>query len=341
MSSSEHQTHDPWLRTANPAPSILDHIGQTPTLELPRLAAWAGVSHARLFLKLESLNPGGSTKDRLALALLDGARAQGLQPGGIVVEATSGNTGIALAQACAVQGYELHIVASEKVSEEKVRIVQAFGATVHRVPLVPHGHPQHYMEVAPRLAKQLGGIYLDQFGCAGNTAAHAAHTAPELLDSVRSQAGRLDVLIAGVGTGGTISGCRRHLGEASPTTELILADPEGSILAGGAKPSAYKVEGIGDDAIPPLYDIKPDGAQTIPDREAFEVALAAARTEGILIGGSAGAHLAAAIRIARERPAGTVLATIAPDTGRNYLSTFFDPTWCDANGFTGLHEVTA
>ncbi len=312
--------------------SILDHIGDTPTLELPRLARWAGIEHCRLFVKLEGQNPGGSCKDRLALALLDDARRRGLQPGGIVVEATSGNTGIALAQACAVQGYRLHIVASEKVSQEKLHIVRALGAEVHVVPLVPHGHPQHYLEVAPRLADELGGIYLDQFHCTGNVAVHASTTGPELIEAVVAQAGRLDAFVAGVGTGGTLTGVADHIRRQGLDTRIILADPVGSILAAGGKAAPYKVEGIGDDTIPPLYTVRPDEAITVTDARAFEVALAAARCEGILVGGSTGAHLAAAIAVARRSPAGTVIATISPDTGRNYLSTFFDPAWRAVNG---------
>lgn len=320
--------------------SILDHVGNTPLVELPRLATWAGVPEGvRLFAKVEALNPGGSCKDRIAIALLDDAEKNGLRPGGIVVEATSGNTGIALAQACAVRGYRLHIVASEKVSEEKVRIVEAFGATVHRTPIVEHGHPDHYTEVAPRLAKELGGHYLAQFENHANIAAHERITGPELLEQAARQAIRIDAFVAGVGTGGTITGIARHLARASPATRIILADPQGSILAAGGRPRGYLVEGIGDDAVPALYDTGcVADAVTIDDETSFRFAVQAARLEGVLVGGSSGSHLAAACQVAREAPSGTDIVTILPDTGRNYLSTFLDPAWCRARGLHRVHD---
>lgn len=324
-------------------PTILDCIGDTPIVDLPRLARAAGLPEGtRLLAKAEHLNPGGSGKDRLALALLAAAERKGLRPGGVVVEATSGNTGIALAQACAVRGYRLHVVSSEKVSDEKIRILQVLGATVHRTPNVPHGHPDHYGEVAPRLAKELGGFYLDQFHNGANVAVHEAETGPELLGQVHAIAGRLDAFVAGVGTAGTLTGIARHLRRASPATRIVLADPQGSVLACGDAPAPYLVEGIGDDVVPALHEEwLVDDAVTVSDAESFRHAVLAARLEGLLVGGSAGAGLAAAIHVARRLPAGSVVATLLPDTGRNYLSKFLDPAWCERNGLPDVHAATA
>ena len=323
-----------------PPRTILDSIGTTPLVELPRLARHLGLpAGTRLLAKCEHLNPGGSAKDRLAVALVEAAERRGLQPGGTVIEATSGNTGIALAQVCAVRGYRLHVVSSQKVSEEKIRILQAHGATVHRAPSVPHGHPGHYQEAAKRLAKETGAFLLGQFDSPANTRVHEEWTGPELLAQVDAAAGRLDAFVAGVGTGGTLSGIARHLRQASPGTRIVLADPEGSILAAGGDARPYLVEGIGDDSVPPLYEAGlVDEAVTVGDREAFRAALLAARLEGLLVGGSAGAHLVAAAEVARRLPPGSVVATLLPDTGRNYLSKFLDPAWCKANGLDGLHE---
>ncbi|HJQ92959.1 MAG TPA: cysteine synthase family protein, partial [Candidatus Thermoplasmatota archaeon] len=186
--------------------TILDAVGETPLLDLARLARHCRLPEGtRLLAKAEHLNPGGSGKDRLALALVEAAERRGLRPGGILVEATSGNTGIALAQVAAVRGYKLHVVSSQKVSDEKIRILHAFGATVRRTPSVPHGHPEHYQAVAARLAKELpGAALLDQFNNAANTRVHEESTGPELLHQAEEAAGRLDAFVAGVGTGGTL-----------------------------------------------------------------------------------------------------------------------------------------
>jgi cystathionine beta-synthase len=320
-------------------PTLLDAVGATPLLDLERLARHCGLPPGtRVLAKAEHLNPGGSAKDRLALALLEEARGRGLRPGGTVVEASSGNTGIALAQACAVLGHRLHVVASEKVSDEKVRILRALGATVHRAPVVPHGHPQHYVEAARALARRLGATLLGQFDSPANPAVHERGTGPELLADALRIAGRLDAFVAGVGTGGTLAGVARHLRRAHPAARIVLADPEGSVLARGGVPAPYLVEGIGDDACPPLHDPGlVDAAVTVADRDSFRFALLAARLEGLLVGGSSGTHLAAAVAVAQSLPAGAVVATVLPDTGRNYLSRFLDPDWCARNGLGGLH----
>jgi cystathionine beta-synthase len=282
--------------------------------------------------KAEHLNPSGSCKDRLALALLAEAEAEhDLQPGDPVVEATSGNTGIALAQACAVRDYDLHVVSSEKVSEEKIAIMEAFGAQIHRTPKVAHDHPEHYTNYAPVLAEEVGGAYLRQFSSSANARIHREHTGPELVAQVRQAGLEPDAFVHGVGTGGTLAGIAQHLERACPEAQVVLADPEGSVIAGGGPSEDYLVEGIGDDHEPPLYEPSlVDDAITVSDDASFRHALLAARREGLLVGGSSGTHLAAAIEVAQELGPGAVVTTVLSDTGRNYLSTFLDEGWCQA-----------
>jgi cystathionine beta-synthase len=318
--------------------SILSCIGGTPLIRLPRLERHCRLPEGtRLLAKAEHLNPGGSGKDRIAVALIDEAERQGLKPGGTLVEATSGNTGIALAQVAAARGYALHVVSSTKVSAEKIRILEAFGAKVHRVPNVPHGHPEHYVAKAQRLARDLGAYYLNQFGNPANPTVHETETGPEILREA-ARYGPLSAFVAGVGTGGSLTGVARYLRRASPRTRIVLADPEGSTLAAGGEARPYLVEGIGDDVTPPLFDASLlDAAVTVSDQESFRFALLAARLEGLFVGGSSGSHLAAAIQVASLLPPGSIVATLLPDTGRNYLSKFFDPAWCEANGLGDLH----
>lgn len=326
---------------ASTGPTVLDSIGRTPMLELPRLAESLRLpARTRLLAKAEHLNPGGSVKDRLAAALIEEARERGLHQGGTIVEATSGNTGISLAIAAAVHGYRLRVVASSKVSEEKLRILRALGAAVTVTPNVAHGSPDHYTEVAKRLAAGIpGAIYLDQFHSSINPAVHEAQTGPELARQALSVAGRLDAFVCGAGTGGTLVGIARYLRSASPSTRIVLADPEGSVLARQKQFQPYLVEGIGDDVVPPLLDQGLiDESVTVSDRDSFRCAILAARREGLLVGGSSGTHLAASAVVARRLPPGAVVATILPDSGRNYLSRFFDPRWCADHDLTEIHE---
>ncbi|HKS59576.1 MAG TPA: cysteine synthase family protein, partial [Thermoplasmata archaeon] len=290
--------------------------------------------------KGEQLNPGGSGKDRVALALIERAERNGLAPGGTVVEATSGNTGISLAMISAVRGYRLRVVASTKVAAEKLRILRAFGAEVHLTPDVPHGSPEHYTRVAQRIAAETpNAFFLDQFHAPENTAIHEAETGPELLAQVKSVAGKLDAFVCGAGTGGTFVGIARFLRRAAPGARIALADPEGSVLGGAESFRPYLMEGIGDDTLPPLFDrTLVDDCIGVSDSESFRVALQAARLEGLLVGGSSGCHLAASARLARKLPPGSVVTTILPDTGRNYLSKFLDPEWCTQRGLGGLHQ---
>ncbi len=339
MSSTISQT-----ATANgrsPGATILNAVGLTPLLELPRFAEAVRLpAGTRLFAKAEQLNPGGSCKDRLALALIGEAEQRGLRPGGTIVEATSGNTGISLAMAAAIRGYHLHVVSSTKVSQEKLRALRALGASVRVTPNVPHGNPDHYTEVARKLAAQIpGAVYLDQFHSAANATVHEEETGPELLRQLLQVAKSLDAFVCGAGTGGTLAGVARYLRRASPQTRIVLADPEGSALSGTREYRPYLVEGIGDDVWPPLLDPELiDGYEVVSDRESFRHALLAARREGLLVGGSSGCHLAAAVAVGHKLPPGSTVATVLPDSGWNYLSKFLDPEWCAANGLAGLHE---
>lgn len=335
---AERASSAPADESRTPGATILSAIGRTPLLDLRRLAARLEIpARSRLLAKAEQLNPGGSVKDRLAASLIEEAESRGLRPGGTLVEATSGNTGISLAIAAAVRGYRLEVVASTKVSDEKLRLLRVLGAHVTVTPNVPHGDPAHYLEVARRLAERLpDAVYLDQFHSPANAGIHEATTGPELYRQALEQAGRLDAFVCGAGTGGTLVGVSRFLRAQSPSTTVVLADPEGSVLAGGEAFRPYLVEGIGDDVRPPLLDPGTfDESVVVSDRESFRHALLAARTEGLLIGGSSGTHLAAAAQVARRLPEGSVVATVLPDTGRNYLSKFYDRAWCDAHGLGG------
>lgn len=299
-----------------------DLVGDTP---LVRLEAASSPDGATVWGKCEHLEPGGSLKDRIAGALLDAAEAEkGLEPGGLAVEASSGNTAVGLAQACAVRGYDLLIAIPEKMSQEKRQLVRAFGAEVVVTPNAEPGDPDHYVEVAKRLARERGGVYLDQFGSPANAAVHEETTGPEIWEALE---GDLDAFVFGAGTGGTITGVARYLETRDRDVRVVCADPEGSVIHGGdAHP--YKVEGIGDDFVPDGLQVELiDGFEVVSDDEAFRWARRLVQEEGLLVGGSAGACVAAARRVARDLPPEANVATILADTGRNYLSTFLDDEW--------------
>lgn len=316
--------------------SILQAIGATPMVRLGKLSPEGG---ATIWAKCEHLNPGGSAKDRIALGLVESAeRAGRLAPGGTVVEASSGNTAIAVAQVAAVKGYRAILVMTEKVSDEKRRIVRALGAQVVLTPKVAPDHPNHYTHVAARLARETpGAVHLDQFRNPAATEAHRATTGPEIWEQLD---GRVHALVGGLGTGGTLLGAARHLKARDPTVRVVVADPPGSILSGPA--GSYLVEGIGVDF--PLASYDPalvDEVALVEDAESFRWARRLAREEGILAGGSSGAALAAAHRVAQRLDEGANVVAILADSGRNYLSKLYDDAWLAAHCPAALEGAIA
>ncbi|MBI5547312.1 MAG: cystathionine beta-synthase [Deltaproteobacteria bacterium] len=311
---------------------VLGAIGHTPLIKLGRIAAKLPCT---LVGKLEAVNPGGSIKDRIGLAMIEDAERRGvLKPGGTIVEATAGNTGVGLALVAAIKGYRCIFVMPDKMSTDKVNLLKAYGAEVVITPTsVPPDSPQSYNGVADRLAREIpGGFRPHQFANQCNPQAHYATTGPEIWADTD---GKVDVLVAGMGTGGTISGAGRYLKERNPKIQVVGADPEGSILSGDA-PHSYLVEGIGEDFIPATFDRQAiDDFVRVSDAEAFAMARRLAREEGLLVGGSAGVAVVAAIKYAARLPAGKLLVAVLPDTGRNYLGKIFSDDWMAEHGFRG------
>lgn len=315
--------------------SVTELIGQTPVLQLHKL----DTGPCSLFLKLENQNPGGSIKDRVALSMIDEAQKQGLLlPGGTIVEATAGNTGLGLALIAAQRGYKLILVVPDKMSREKIFHLRALGAQVVLTRSdVGKGHPAYYQDYAQRLAKALpGAFYIDQFNNTANPLAHATTTAPELYQQLD---GQIDAIVVGVGSGGTLGGLQAWFAEHSPHTEFVLADPAGSILADQVESGRYQeagswlVEGIGEDFIPPLAHINNvRKALRISDREAFTTARELLQVEGILAGSSSGTLLAAALRYCRAQTTPKRVVTFACDSGNKYLSKMFNDDWMRQQG---------
>ncbi|QIU90493.1 pyridoxal-phosphate dependent enzyme [Yokenella regensburgei] len=315
--------------------SVTELIGQTPVLQLHKL----DTGPCSLFLKLENQNPGGSIKDRVALSMIDDAQKQGLLlPGGTIVEATAGNTGLGLALIAAQRGYKLILVVPDKMSREKIFHLRALGAQVVLTRSdVGKGHPAYYQDYAQRLAKEIpGALYIDQFNNTANPLAHTTTTAPELYQQLD---GQIDAIVAGVGSGGTLGGLQAWFAEHSPHTEFVLADPAGSILADQVESGRYQdagswlVEGIGEDFIPPLAHI--DNVRTalrVSDREAFTTARELLQVEGILAGSSSGTLLAAALRYCRAQTTPKRVVTFACDSGNKYLSKMFNDDWMRQQG---------
>lgn len=311
--------------------TILKSIGWTPLVKLQRVAS--GVP-AQIYVKLESQNPGGSIKDRVGLAMITEAEQRGLlRPGGTIIEATAGNTGVGLAMVAAVKGYRCIFVLPDKMSQEKILLLKAYGAEVVITPTnVPPDSPESYAGVADRLAREIPGAWRpNQFTNMANPEIHFRTTGPEIWEQTE---GQIAAFVSGIGTGGTISGVGRYLKERNPEIKIIGADPEGSVLSGGA-PKSWKVEGIGEDFVPRTFNSQlVDEWIRISDAESFATARALARAEGILAGGSAGTNVAAALRYARRLQPGQIIVTIICDTGRNYLSKFYDDSWLAANQLT-------
>jgi cystathionine beta-synthase len=309
--------------------SILDLVGNTPLVRLSKVTEGL---RPIILAKLEQLNPGGSVKDRIGLAMLEDAEQRGLlRPGGTIVEPTSGNTGHGLAMAAAIKGYKMIFVMPDKMSPEKISLLRAYGAEVVICPTnVDRDSPQSYYSVADRLSREVPGAFQpNQYFNARNPEAHYRTTGPEIW---RQTEGRITTFVAGVGTGGTISGVGKYLKEQNPAVRIIGADPEGSIYSGDIAP--YKVEGVGEDFWPGTFDRDiVDEFIQVTDRECFVAARKLARQEGILVGGSAGLALHAAIQVAVDSKADDVIVVLLPDTGRNYLSKFFSDEWMRQNGY--------
>jgi cystathionine beta-synthase len=311
--------------------TILQSIGRTPLVRLRRLTEGLKAS---VYVKLESLNPGGSVKDRVGQAMISEAERRGwLRPGGTIIEATAGNTGVGLAMVAAVRGYRCIFVLPDKMSAEKIALLRAYGAEVVITPTsVPPDSPESYNGVADRLSREIPGAWRpNQFTNLSNPEVHYRTTGHEIWEQTE---GKISLFVCGVGTGGTITGVGRYLKEQNPEVRIVGADPEGSVLSGD-KPRPWKVEGIGEDFVPKTFNSQVvDEWIRVGDAESFQVARALARREGILAGGSSGTSVAAALRYARRLTAEHLVVALVPDTGRNYLSKFFDDEWLKANHLT-------
>jgi cystathionine beta-synthase len=309
--------------------SIVETIGHTPLIRLKKMTQGL----APLFLaKCEMFNPGGSVKDRIGMGLIEQCEREGLlKPGGTIVEPTSGNTGMGLAIAAAIKGYRCIFVMTDKASEEKRSLLRAFGAEVVICPSsVPFDSPESYKSVAARLARELpNAVSPNQYANPANREAHYRTTGPEIWEATD---GKVTCFVAGIGTGGTITGTARYLKERNPAIKIIGADPPGSVYSGDT-PRPYKVEGIGMDHFPANYHAElVDEVLRVDDRESFRLARRLAREEGILAGGSAGTALGAALRYGRRLSADDVVVVLLPDTGRGYLSKVYNDIWLRENG---------
>ncbi|HET6275546.1 MAG TPA: cystathionine beta-synthase [Candidatus Cybelea sp.] len=310
--------------------NALEAIGRTPLVRLNKVVDGAP---CLVLAKVEYMNPGGSVKDRPAVAMLDAAERQGLlKPGGTIVEPTSGNTGTGLAMAAAIRGYRCILVMPDKMSREKIDLLRAYGADVVITPTnAPPDSPESYYGVANRLASEIPGAFQpNQFHNHFNPEAHYNSTGPEIWEDTR---GEITHFVAGLGTGGTISGVARYLKEQNPAIHVIGADPEGSIYSGDI-PRSYAVEGIGMNYLPETVDLRViDEMVRVSDRDSFLMARRIAREEGLLVGGSSGTAAVAAVKLATTLPASAIVVVILPDSGRGYMSKIFNDEWMIANGF--------
>lgn len=316
--------------------NIVELTGNTPLVRLNRVTR--GLK-PRVYAKLEFLNPGGSVKDRIGLAMIMDAERKGLiGPGSTIVEPTSGNTGMGLALAAILRGYKIIFTVPDKMSSDKIDLLRAVGAKVRVTPSnVPPGHPESYVQVAKRIVEKTPGAFMpNQYENPANPEAHYATTGPEIWQQTR---GGIDVLVAGVGTGGTISGTAKFLKEKNPSVRVVGVDPEGSILGdrfhkrrAAARP--YKVEGIGEDFLPKTLDMDLiDDFVTVGDKEAMLMTRRLAREEGILAGSSSGAAVLGALRVAHGLDRSKTVVVILPDTGRAYLNKVYNDDWMAEQGF--------
>ncbi len=320
------------------ARGMLELIGNTP---LVRVTCF-DTAGSELWVKLESHNPGGSIKDRIGLSMISAAERDGrLAPGGQLIEATAGNTGLGLALVAALRGYKLTLVVPDKMSQEKVTHLKALGAQVIWTRSdIGKGHPAYYQDMAERIARETGALYLNQFANPANPLAHETTTGPEIWEQT---GGRLDAIVCGVGSGGTLTGLSRYFAKVAPGVELVLADPKGSVLAGYVATGtvgiagSWLVEGIGEDFVPPICDLsRVKTAYIVDDAEAFATVRTLLAKAGILAGPSSGTLIAAAVRYCRDRadqPSGPLrVVSIVADSGAKYLSKVFRDEWLSDQG---------
>ena len=315
---------------------MLESIGNTPLIEVDQL----DTGPCRLFLKMENQNPGGSIKDRIGKSMIEAAVRDGhLKPGGSLIEATAGNTGLGLALVASQMGYKLTIVVPDKMAQEKIFHLKALGAEVLLTRSdVGKGHPEYYQDMAQRIAEETGAFYINQFGNPANPLAHETTTGPEIWDQMNHN---VDAVVCGVGSGGTITGLSRFFEKVSPQTEMVLADPVGSVLADyvetgklGEEVGSWLVEGIGEDFLPPVSDFsRVRKAYRISDGESFSTARDLLLKSGLLAGSSSGTLIAAALRYCRDQSEPKRVVTFICDSGNKYLSKMFNDYWMTDQGF--------
>jgi len=314
--------------------NILEMVGRTPMLEVSNI----DTGPCRLFLKLELMNPGGSIKDRIGIAMIEEAERRGdISPGDTLVEATAGNTGLGLALVAAQKGYKLVLVLPDKMSQEKIFNLRAMGADVVLTRSdVGRGHPEYYQDLGRRIAEEQGAYFINQFGNPDNPLAHEMTTGPEIVEQIDD----LDAIVLGVGSSGTVSGLGKYLAQHAPRVDLVIADPVGSVLTDYINKGElgeggnWLVEGIGEDFIPDIADFsKVEKAYAISDAESFAAARELLRKEGVLAGSSSGTLLAAALKYCREQVEAKNVVTFACDTGNKYLSKLFNDFWMEDQGF--------
>lgn len=324
--------------------SILETVGNTPLIKLNHISSEI---KAKILAKVELFNPGGSIKDRIAFSIIASAEKEGrLKRGGTIVEATSGNTGAGLALVAALKGYKAIFTMPDKMSTEKVRLLKAYGAEVIVTPTaVPPDSPESYYEVAKKIVRDTpNSILANQYFNNENPETHYRTTGPEIWEQTK---GKIDYFVAGVGTGGTISGVGKFLKEKNPNIKIIGADPAGSIIKeyfytkNMITPTPYKVEGIGEDIIPgTLHFEYIDEIYTVTDKESFNMARRISREEGIFVGGSCGTAVCVALKIAKDLPQDKVVVVILPDTGERYLSRFYSDEWMKENRFFDFEKIS-